>query len=122
MFPPNQTIYPYSISGQEYVRTRSFEFHTVFIKTCTGCTKNISKDTFWTTICRNAFTFQTIPSGLWRNCFPVSPVSFQDSTGMKLWKKRWFVLSDLCLFYYRGESCPLTLHYYYCYSLLLLLS
>lgn len=28
---------------------------------------------------------------------------FQDSTGMKLWKKRWFVLSDLCLFYYRGE-------------------
>lgn len=32
---------------------------------------------------------------------------FQDSTGMKLWKKRWFVLSDLCLFYYRGESCCL---------------
>lgn len=27
---------------------------------------------------------------------------------MKLWKKRWFVLSDLCLFYYRGESCPLS--------------
>ncbi|XP_074441767.1 pleckstrin homology domain-containing family A member 5 isoform X6 [Larus michahellis] len=26
----------------------------------------------------------------------------QDSTGMKLWKKRWFVLSDLCLFYYRA--------------------
>ncbi|XP_056280503.1 pleckstrin homology domain-containing family A member 5-like isoform X8 [Pseudoliparis swirei] len=26
----------------------------------------------------------------------------QDSTGMKLWKKRWFVLSDMCLFYYRG--------------------
>ncbi|XP_054862622.1 pleckstrin homology domain-containing family A member 5-like isoform X20 [Amphiprion ocellaris] len=25
----------------------------------------------------------------------------QDSTGMKLWKKRWFVLSDMCLFYYR---------------------
>lgn len=26
---------------------------------------------------------------------------------MKLWKKRWFVLSDMCLFYYRGdESCP----------------
>lgn len=24
---------------------------------------------------------------------------------MKLWKKRWFVLSDLCLFYYRGGSC-----------------
>lgn len=28
---------------------------------------------------------------------------------MKLWKKRWFVLSDLCLFYYRGESCSLSL-------------
>lgn len=23
---------------------------------------------------------------------------------MKLWKKRWFVLSDMCLFYYRGED------------------
>ncbi|XP_068458337.1 pleckstrin homology domain-containing family A member 5-like isoform X11 [Clinocottus analis] len=28
----------------------------------------------------------------------------QDSTGMKLWKKRWFVLADLCLFYYRDEN------------------
>nr|XP_046200404.1 pleckstrin homology domain-containing family A member 5-like isoform X7 [Oncorhynchus gorbuscha] len=28
----------------------------------------------------------------------------QDSTGMKLWKKRWFVLSDLCLYYYRDEK------------------
>ncbi|XP_013366889.1 PREDICTED: pleckstrin homology domain-containing family A member 5 isoform X4 [Chinchilla lanigera] len=28
----------------------------------------------------------------------------QDSTGMRLWKKRWFVLSDLCLFYYRDEK------------------
>uniref|UniRef100_A0A3B3T9P0 Pleckstrin homology domain containing, family A member 5 n=1 Tax=Paramormyrops kingsleyae TaxID=1676925 RepID=A0A3B3T9P0_9TELE len=28
----------------------------------------------------------------------------QDSTGMKLWKKRWFVLSDLCLFYYRDDK------------------
>ncbi|XP_078805446.1 pleckstrin homology domain-containing family A member 5 isoform X13 [Oryzias latipes] len=28
----------------------------------------------------------------------------QDSSGMKLWKKRWFVLSDLCLFYYRDEK------------------
>ncbi|XP_067860842.1 pleckstrin homology domain-containing family A member 5 isoform X1 [Heptranchias perlo] len=28
----------------------------------------------------------------------------QDSTGMKLWKKRWFVLADLCLFYYRDEK------------------
>ncbi|XP_065742943.1 pleckstrin homology domain-containing family A member 5 isoform X22 [Phocoena phocoena] len=34
---------------------------------------------------------------------PVSPVG-RDSTGMKLWKKRWFVLSDLCLFYYRDEK------------------
>ncbi|XP_053108325.1 pleckstrin homology domain-containing family A member 5 isoform X17 [Hemicordylus capensis] len=28
----------------------------------------------------------------------------QDSSGMKLWKKRWFVLSDLCLFYYRDDK------------------
>ncbi|XP_078530161.1 pleckstrin homology domain-containing family A member 5 isoform X2 [Lissotriton helveticus] len=28
----------------------------------------------------------------------------QDGSGMKLWKKRWFVLSDLCLFYYRDEK------------------
>ncbi|KAM9503141.1 pleckstrin homology domain-containing family A member 5-like isoform 5-T7 [Salvelinus alpinus] len=28
----------------------------------------------------------------------------QDSTGMKLWKKRWFVLSDMCLYYYRDEK------------------
>ncbi|NP_001372892.1 pleckstrin homology domain-containing family A member 5 isoform 44 [Homo sapiens] len=34
---------------------------------------------------------------------PMSPVG-RDSTGMKLWKKRWFVLSDLCLFYYRDEK------------------
>uniref|UniRef100_A0A8C7XS48 Pleckstrin homology domain containing A5 n=1 Tax=Oryzias sinensis TaxID=183150 RepID=A0A8C7XS48_9TELE len=33
-----------------------------------------------------------------------SLVHLQDSTGMKLWKKRWFVLSDLCLFYYRDEK------------------
>nr|XP_015194943.1 PREDICTED: pleckstrin homology domain-containing family A member 7-like [Lepisosteus oculatus] len=26
----------------------------------------------------------------------------QDSSGLKLWKRRWFVLSDYCLFYYRG--------------------
>ncbi|XP_054447362.1 pleckstrin homology domain-containing family A member 5 isoform X8 [Pteronotus mesoamericanus] len=31
-------------------------------------------------------------------------VGFINSTGMKLWKKRWFVLSDLCLFYYRDEK------------------
>ncbi|XP_045544483.1 pleckstrin homology domain-containing family A member 5 isoform X21 [Salmo salar] len=28
----------------------------------------------------------------------------RDSTGMKLWKKRWFVLSDMCLYYYRDEK------------------
>ncbi|KAK1790262.1 hypothetical protein P4O66_014167, partial [Electrophorus voltai] len=28
----------------------------------------------------------------------------QDSTGMKMWKKRWFVLSDMCLFYYRAHG------------------
>lgn len=29
---------------------------------------------------------------------------------MKLWKKRWFVLSDLCLFYYRGENTHTNTH------------
>uniref|UniRef100_A0A8D3E2M9 Pleckstrin homology domain containing, family A member 7b n=1 Tax=Scophthalmus maximus TaxID=52904 RepID=A0A8D3E2M9_SCOMX len=36
----------------------------------------------------------------------------QDSSGMRLWKRKWFVLSDYCLFYYKGESshiCPLSL-------------
>ncbi|XP_061422695.1 pleckstrin homology domain-containing family A member 7 isoform X3 [Lethenteron reissneri] len=28
----------------------------------------------------------------------------QDSAGMKLWKRRWFVLSDLCLFYYKDSK------------------
>ncbi|XP_066564848.1 pleckstrin homology domain-containing family A member 4 isoform X2 [Amia ocellicauda] len=27
----------------------------------------------------------------------------QDSSGLKLWKRRWFVLSDYCLFYYRDS-------------------
>ncbi|XP_078392604.1 pleckstrin homology domain-containing family A member 7-like, partial [Cetorhinus maximus] len=27
----------------------------------------------------------------------------QDSCGLKLWKRRWFVLSDFCLFYYRDS-------------------
>uniref|UniRef100_A0A8C0FLI9 Pleckstrin homology domain containing A7 n=1 Tax=Bubo bubo TaxID=30461 RepID=A0A8C0FLI9_BUBBB len=26
----------------------------------------------------------------------------QDSSGMRLWKRRWFVLADYCLFYYKG--------------------
>lgn len=31
----------------------------------------------------------------------------QDSSGMRLWKRKWFVLSDYCLFYYKGESVKL---------------
>ncbi|XP_076970240.1 pleckstrin homology domain-containing family A member 7 isoform X2 [Tamandua tetradactyla] len=27
----------------------------------------------------------------------------QDSTGMRLWKRRWFVLADYCLFYYKDS-------------------
>ena len=27
----------------------------------------------------------------------------QGSDGLMLWKKRWFVLSEFCLFYYKGE-------------------
>ncbi|XP_063292846.1 pleckstrin homology domain-containing family A member 7-like isoform X4 [Pelobates fuscus] len=27
----------------------------------------------------------------------------QDSSGLKLWKRRWFVLCDFCLFYYRDS-------------------
>uniref|UniRef100_A0A4W3IQZ7 Pleckstrin homology domain containing A7 n=1 Tax=Callorhinchus milii TaxID=7868 RepID=A0A4W3IQZ7_CALMI len=27
----------------------------------------------------------------------------QDSSGMKLWKRRWFVLSEYCLFYYKDS-------------------
>uniref|UniRef100_A0AAX7V300 Pleckstrin homology domain containing, family A member 7b n=1 Tax=Astatotilapia calliptera TaxID=8154 RepID=A0AAX7V300_ASTCA len=27
----------------------------------------------------------------------------QDSSGMRLWKRKWFVLSDYCLFYYKGK-------------------
>eukprot|EP00064_Thunnus_orientalis_P005463 superscaffoldBa00000535_g5477 len=25
----------------------------------------------------------------------------QDSSGMRLWKRKWFVLADFCLFYYK---------------------
>ncbi|XP_074743592.1 pleckstrin homology domain-containing family A member 7-like isoform X2 [Strix uralensis] len=28
----------------------------------------------------------------------------QDSSGLRLWKRRWFVLVDLCLYYYRGRA------------------
>jgi hypothetical protein len=27
----------------------------------------------------------------------------QGSEGLMLWKKRWFVLSEYCLFYYKGK-------------------
>ncbi|KAJ3596009.1 hypothetical protein NHX12_002418 [Muraenolepis orangiensis] len=27
----------------------------------------------------------------------------QDSTGMRLWKRKWFVLADFCLFYYKED-------------------
>uniref|UniRef100_A0A803XLE3 PH domain-containing protein n=1 Tax=Meleagris gallopavo TaxID=9103 RepID=A0A803XLE3_MELGA len=27
----------------------------------------------------------------------------QDSSGMRLWKRRWFVLADYCLFYYKDS-------------------
>lgn len=42
-------------------------------------------------------------AGLIDSCRAASGL-LQDSTGMKMWKKRWFVLCDMCLFYYRGES------------------
>ena len=28
----------------------------------------------------------------------------QGSDGLQLWKKRWFVLSEYCLFYYKGKE------------------
>lgn len=28
----------------------------------------------------------------------------QGSEGLMLWKKRWFVLSEYCLFYYKGQT------------------
>ncbi|MEQ2244654.1 Pleckstrin y domain-containing A member 7 [Ilyodon furcidens] len=28
----------------------------------------------------------------------------QDSSGMRLWKRKWFVLADFCLFYYKGQE------------------
>ena len=28
----------------------------------------------------------------------------QGSEGLMLWKRRWFVLSEFCLFYYKGEK------------------
>ncbi|TRZ20948.1 hypothetical protein HGM15179_006129 [Zosterops borbonicus] len=34
----------------------------------------------------------------------VPPSDPQDSSGLRLWKRRWFVLVDLCLYYYRDSS------------------
>uniref|UniRef100_A0A8C3V7F9 Pleckstrin homology domain containing A7 n=1 Tax=Catharus ustulatus TaxID=91951 RepID=A0A8C3V7F9_CATUS len=34
----------------------------------------------------------------------------QDSSGMRLWKRRWFVLADYCLFYYKGELILAAVH------------
>ncbi|MED6235374.1 Pleckstrin y domain-containing A member 7, partial [Ataeniobius toweri] len=31
----------------------------------------------------------------------------QDSSGMRLWKRKWFVLADFCLFYYKGIPSPI---------------
>lgn len=42
---------------------------------------------------------------------PEAPVTMQGwihkqgSEGLMLWKKRWFVLSEYCLFYYKGSHC-----------------
>lgn len=29
----------------------------------------------------------------------------QGADGLHLWKKRWFVLSEYCLYYYKGKIC-----------------
>lgn len=34
------------------------------------------------------------------------PCVLQASSGVKQWNKRWFVLVDRCLFYYKGEFAP----------------
>lgn len=36
-------------------------------------------------------------------CLSVSVCVLQASSGVKQWNKRWFVLVDRCLFYYKGE-------------------
>lgn len=36
----------------------------------------------------------------------LSPRAPQASSGVKQWNKRWFVLVDRCLFYYKGEPAP----------------
>ena len=55
----------------------------------------------------------------------VAPVTLQGwlykqgADGLHLWKKRWFVLSEYCLYYYKGECYLLrstfyNYYYYYC--------
>ncbi|XP_066445343.1 pleckstrin homology domain-containing family A member 5 [Eleutherodactylus coqui] len=47
-----------------------------------------------------------LPTG-WEEAYTFEGARYyikKANSGMKLWKKRWFVLSDLCLFYYRDEK------------------
>lgn len=37
----------------------------------------------------------------------------QGSEGLMLWKKRWFVLSEYCLFYYKGEFARCTIDIFF---------
>lgn len=39
-------------------------------------------------------------------------VSLQASSGVKQWNKRWFVLTDRCLFYYKGLFSSLDICFY----------
>lgn len=40
---------------------------------------------------------------IWKKPIFIFPPE-QDSAGLKLWKRRWFVLSNYCLFYYKGTQ------------------
>lgn len=54
------------------------------------------------------FCGSLLPSVAISTFFPplsTSTLSPQDSSGLRLWKRRWFVLSGHCLFYYKGQ-CP----------------
>lgn len=46
--------------------------------------------------------FMSIKKPVWLN--HNSFIHVQDSAGLKLWKRRWFVLSNYCLFYYKGNT------------------
>lgn len=45
--------------------------------------------------------------GTTRNAALTAPPS-QASSGVKQWNKRWFVLVDRCLFYYKGTATPVS--------------